>query len=303
MPDFESHFNSANQGSIDKWRQYLSTVPLQLNEEDVPDELVPFYGTRKFEELNIAERQALFFGFIRFQAEVIALFEDFLLVGFRKLKEKELNQSSAAIRKFCAEEFYHSQAFRHFLRHQKLLQYPEKSVLLRKGKWLRTAAHLISRSNPYSILIQGAKAETYSMYFSKYVSNFTKKNDPWGKLNRLHLEDEAYHIPLGYEYFDRHILAQGSLKSLTSLAFCIAFTVLAQFILAMGMWRLTAECPTKLSYYSRIIRTVNLVTWMLTKFEPYVHTRKHLRSYYARRKFSFYKLLGIIHFGGARAKT
>ncbi len=203
-PDFCEKYLAINQDSKERWNHFFEeqsanrfgSLPLHL-------ELIPLHDQKIFSKFSDVEKNSLFWGFIQINAEALVLLEQLLVAGMRHGgKFKNLSTKSAS-EKFAGEELLHSRVFRRFLRTGQHFFWPQGSLILHGFSIRKKIMLYLAKHHTAAILLPGAKSETYSLCYSKFLKKVycdASKLD-WVEINRLHALDEASHVPFDYELF------------------------------------------------------------------------------------------------------
>ena len=111
-------FLASSPEAIVRWKSLRTELYPELLSVPFPDKLIPLSGTPHFERLSPERRRNLFIGFTKLNAEALILLEQTFLVAFRRFHRfgKEGEAGPRAARKLAVEEYYHTRAFRNFLR-------------------------------------------------------------------------------------------------------------------------------------------------------------------------------------------
>ena len=134
-----SNYLEKNANYKVRWINFFEIADKKLYENDVRDELTPYFGTPLYNQLSSKIKKKLFFEYVKFVAEAQIVLEQTLIYGFWHLRHKLPNASQElknSINKMIYEEVCHSEAFRRFLKAQDKFDWPKEFVFPRY-KWVR----------------------------------------------------------------------------------------------------------------------------------------------------------------------
>lgn len=287
-------FLTSNTDSVTPWQEFLDG-PIVTSELEVQEQLTPLYGTDDYALLSDDARRSLYLGFVRIIGESIAFFESLLCSAWFLHRQKSDRERDLALKKFSREELYHSKAFRRFLNQRKELKMKpkqKKASMLYGQRSIRRLMFWIVKKCPLAIMIHGAKAETFTLYYSRKVMHHLDASSDWYRINKLHYLDEIHHVPIGYEVYDAYLEEVGFTGRIVTLGLSLLFTMLIQVMLFRSVLGLTTTI-----FRQRFRYAWRITHWILFDFSPFVDTRKHLLSHYKKRKFRHYRIMKLIHCG------
>ncbi|MEN9724307.1 MAG: hypothetical protein RJB38_2293 [Pseudomonadota bacterium] len=266
----------ARASAAERWREFQSEPFRPLQEDCIPDALIPLYGTSRFTLLSEQEKKALYFGFIQFTAEFFILLESLLLVAMKSVGPHEKG------RRLAREELLHSQAFRRFLRQEKRLSFNSGSLMLRRGRWLRKAALVLVRRVPLAMTLPGAKIEAYSVFYGRYLKTHYGSIDAntWMKLNWLHLLDEVHHVPFEFEIHNEVFDELPTVRKVESILGIAIFYAFLQWILISSSlmlgWRSLDHAPLG----RKVLLSLATLRWISRSFLPTRQMREAMKAHF-----------------------
>lgn len=270
----------AQNSATERWRQFRQEPFRPLQEDFIPEALIPLHGTPHFSDIFPREKRALFFGFVQFTAEFFILLESLLLVAMKAIGKHDKGK------RLAHEELLHSQAFRRFLRQEKSLSSSSGSLMLRRGRWVRKAVLALVRSVPLAMTLPGAKIEAYSVYYGRYLRSHYGSPDAntWMKLNWLHLLDEVHHVPVEFEIHDDVFVRLSWVRKAESILGIALFYAFLQWILISSCillgWRSFDSAPL----FRRIRLSLSTLKWVSRSFLPTQQMREAMKSHFRTRK-------------------
>jgi hypothetical protein len=287
---FAKKFTSRSEDTLAKWKA-LKPEFYQKRVAVAPP-LVPFYGTKIYATLSQQERTDLGELFLRFNAEALIIFEQFLLCASRSLIATAQDPKLArAIELFRREELAHITGFRRFLQGHFPGEYRNQDLVMGLSRGLKNAMAWVTLWEPLSFVIPGSKSETYSIYFARYlVKHAVDLTDPWIIINQMHLLDEVHHVAFDFDFFDNRLMPASFLKRAKVVVATLMMIVLVQLILAVGGWNLIQRGLRRRTRWQRFVLFGHFIHWVLRTFPPYPSTRAQLAGTFRRREFRLFRL-------------
>lgn len=259
-----------------------------MSEGPRPDSETPFFGLPEFDEFTEAQKRGLFMGFVQVNAEVTIHLESLLICAFKEHRLSHEDTPRAEV-KMTFEEFHHSRAFRRFLWYEPDLQWPRRSLLIKRG-WLGRRLLLpmawIARHFPQSIFLVGAKLEAYSVEYAKSLHRSFGSWDAnaWTQLNYHHFLDEAQHVHLQLEVHDQYFQPLSWMKKAVSFALVAVFFLFMQWVLLSSCHSLLSWLFPDWSFWKKIRRTLRMGHWIVRCYAPYSQTRRNLDDLFRSKK-------------------
>jgi|GEM_PF-4848698 len=279
-----TQFLQSNPNALEKWRH---AEYKDISSASKACFLTPLFGTDSYETLPAEVRDRLYFGFIQFVAEAILFFESLLLFASRQHSRADRGSAKKAMGKFVDEELSHSRGFRKFLNAQKSMPWKEQSFLRYGSPFLNKLFVRILRWQPLAVFIPGVKSERFTMnYFWYMKSGFDwPEDDSWYALNQMHAQDEALHVPFGYNHFDAEVSGMNLFQKIEVIAGTLLFIGLLQILFFKGIFRMASQIFVGASLTTRLRVTLKIGQWILRDFPPYQKTRAQGRRYFDRHPF------------------
>lgn len=276
-------FTRTNIDTRERWRSLARQSWPSYRKEARPEEQTPFSGTPAYAKLSEAEKEALYHNFIQFNAETVAMLELVLYEGMKTLKTPGQDPVVlTAVQKLLDEEKLHTKGFLRFLK-QECPEFPRKSFMLRRTRWLKHAFLRFARANPVGLTLPAAKIEAYSVYYGKSLKKSYKQNNHWVELNYLHLLDESHHVNFEFDLFMERA-QNASVWQKTRLIWGNLYCILLfQITFLLGCSRIIRASLPERSRRERLRLTFKMGHWILYQFEPYHFTREHLKAHFRRR--------------------
>ena len=293
-------FVVSNPDFVQRWELFSKTVAPALS-GPAPELLTPFSGTEFFASLDEGTRRALYLGFVRMNAEAFIILEQVLLAGFGSLTRpaslRARSSAAQAVRKLLVEELYHVAAFKKFLRDERQLAWPEKSVFLRSHHGLRNFLVWLARKAPFALALPAAKLESYTLYYAQTVRKAYGSWDAnrWSKLHHLHSMDEGGHLPLQFDLYERAMGEMKALERVKTLIGTIVLFFVLQLLLVLGMSGVIADAFPSQSRVWRTTKAISAGRWVVRRFEPYQQARLNVRRSFEKRRPTFGRLLSFLH--------
>lgn len=280
-----THIHVTQFSTPEHWQEYYAQ---KWDNPTHPPESIPFFGTNIWNQLTADQRQALAAGFVQINAEVIIHLEQGLLLATREMRKRGY-QLDHGMHTFVSDEILHIDAFRDFLKHESLGEWPRNSLMLHQRSWSRRLCAMIYRWEPLGVFLPGAKSEVYAVQYLVALKKHLKAPTKWGALVRHHAVDEASHIAKDFELL-RDALAQLSLrrkvKVYVSTLLCVLMT---QLCLALPAWRLMARVFSEASLARRFYLTLRFAHWVLNIHPAFPATRKIFAQMLKRESDPFFR--------------
>ena len=246
----------------------------------LPPAVIPLFGTSSDRDLSPEERQSLGKQFIKLNAEALILLEQALLLAMRSFRKRclDTNEEKGAC-KLAQEEYYHTRAFRSFLRREEDLEWRENSLFLFRNRRCRKWLAWIAKTVPLSLCLPGAKIEAFSLSYSQFIREAFGgwEANSWAKIQHLHVLDEAQHVPVQFAFY-RKAFPRG-LKGLLVVAGTLCFIGILQVLLLTGNWRMVRNAMPKRSRLARLRWTLRTARWCVRDFPPYATALPRIRRY------------------------
>jgi hypothetical protein len=295
MTDSKFHSYLKNQSSFrEKWKDYLKRSP-DFDHTDRLDILTPFYGTSEYSTLSEENKNDLFLNNIRLMAEALIVFEQILLLGYftnRKKPRYSPDSFSAPFSQFSFEELYHSMGFKHFLSsHEIFKKFPNEMIT--NCRWLKNAFVFIVRKFPGALYICSPRIEALSIsYFHEVQDAYGPDADnSWLLLNRLHHQDEIYHIPLNYHFHDAFIEEHGFVKTFFGSMF---FFIMIQVMLMKLSFEVISQSFPKMDRPAKALWTFRYMKWLIKIARAHKDARPIMKRNFNKMKpryrYAFYFL-------------
>lgn len=269
-------FCQSNQEYQKKWDQFLNKKSYHISLQSIEASQLP--GIKEF--LSDEALKDLYKGFIILIAECLITFEQALLLT------KRLQENSAfgpGLKKFHREELIHSWTFKKFLKDCKELDWYNKQLMIGKKSVIRKALFFWVKKFPESLYLVGAKSEIFSLCYARQIEKILPQEDDWRHLNKMHLIDEAHHIPFAIkmhnEFHQHHSFS-------VALSSYITF-FLVQFLNLSCSFNLIKQLFPKAHRIRQSYLTFLLSRWILREFDAYQETRQILKRNF--KKFNVSK--------------
>jgi predicted metal-dependent hydrolase len=256
--------------------------------------LIPQLGSNKF---SAHESDKLYWHFTRLNAEAQVLLEQFFIVALRAFCEstKDLDLRRAA-RKLMREELVHSRAYKTFLFREKEFGWPSKHILLRRPLFTKKWMSALIRHQPLALILTAAKFETYSLFYSRYLSElYGRSANSWVELNRLHVVDEVHHVTFDYEFYADQVGAMPFWKRALVAVQSSLFFLGMQIVLFRACTALIQDTFPQIGIRERVRRALMFAKWGVRDFRPYQETRALLKENFKKRGFVHSKLLSFFY--------
>ncbi len=289
---FNNHFYSPNDQFKAKWSNFENSK-INFNLDHFKEELVPFYGTKDFENFTREEKIQMFFEYIKFVSEAFLLFEQLIIVSERSIrKNKNIPfEFKEKLWHIAQEEMYHSIGFKTFLNGSTQLNWKNHKIYYHT-KIIRTSLCFIVKNFPTCLFLPGAKLEASSLGYYVELKKLYDSNhhNSWLELNAIHSQDEAHHVPMQFELHNDSILKLGALKTIVgSLLFFIAL----QLTLFLGIRQVVEysfpqiKGARRLTPLKKWILTVKMAHWSVRNNESYIAARRMTKRYFQSQKPKF----------------
>lgn len=283
-PLIERYLKRENSFKI-KWLDYFERRDLQMKEDFYFPELSLFFGSEKFNQLTDEEKKASFRQFVFFFAELQIYLEKLVVYGFYKFRKHEHiigDDIKRTMRLLAREELYHTQGYTHFLRQQN-----EPDHLLLDNKLLRFLGAFALKLNPLVITMVAAKFESFSQpYLQQLQKSIHDSQNGWYQINKIHMEDEIFHVPLQFDIYNASVKNFGYLRTLIPmLLLYLAF----QFVLLIGASKMVNKTFIERNFFKRnFIIYPTLLVWCSRQNETIQKARK-IMKHYCKKKNPFYQ--------------
>lgn len=275
-----------------KWLTYLERKDLKLPAGVYHDKLTPLYGLAAFRDMTESEKVRAYSGYVQFMAEIQLFLEKVLVYAFYIFRKKESSVEPSIRRSMhllAKEELYHTTAYMHFLR----MQNPEQLWFIDRVRYRKAAAWCLRR-NPLAITLIGAKFESFSTtYLADLGMAIKDHNHPWYQLNKIHMEDEAFHVPLQFDIYEASVSNYGFLRTVLSIAFLFA---IFQAVLISGMYRMVNFSFHKRNWFFRTFYLFPLVViWSSRKNEAYQKSREIVKHHFRKKDPKYRRAMKFLY--------
>lgn len=282
---------SKQNNSDQKWYRFFT--------EDLQQDFKPLKYVRKMStpaqisSFTESEKEHFYYLFSQFNCEALIVFEQCLMLASRTLKNSLQNESEKkALLHFVREEFLHTRAFKRYLGTESVYNYPQNSLVVHRCHRLKNIFAWILKKDPMAIIVPGLKSETYSLFYTKLLCRYPEiKESTFSKLNQLHSEDETAHVQFDYDFvesvYDRRSLV-GKIKFFAATYLMIFFI---QFIVLLGFQRIIKNIRPRITRLGGLFLLIKIFRWVLWNFQPYIQTKRNLKSLFKQRKHRLYKIL------------
>ena len=272
-----------------KWRGYIHSEKSKLSSNDFRDELTPFSGQKIYQTFSTDKKLKLFYEYTKFVAESIIVLEQVLMYAFwfyRKRNTFDFDVKES-MDKFCCEELYHSEGYRSFLRSQDVFHWPSEKLFLKNRFVINTICFVIKHA-PLGITLPGAKLEAFSVsYYQMLKRVYGKEENAWVYLNRIHHEDEIYHIPLEFDIYNSTLDKAGHVKSILST---FAFFIFLQVTLIGSSRQFIKRCFPEEGRLKRFKLTMGMAKWAVREMPAYKNGIKLTQQFFKKKKPKYTKI-------------
>lgn len=289
--DYAQSYLSKQNNSLAKWHHFFE------------HHLGEGFSALPFADLNFAhlkhwtpdQHKAFFYYFAQFNCEALILFEQCLMMTGRLYsKDMPVPTEKQSLEYFAKEEFYHTRAFRRYLAKESVYGFPQESILVHREHRLKTYFAWVLKREPLAIIIPGAKSETYSLYFSKYLGQIFKSSEnTFAVLNRMHAEDEASHIQYDYALINSMTDTMSWWRKFRFVLYTFLMILGVQFIVLFGFWTILKKVEPDTGVLRKARALFVVFRWILWDFPPYSQTRKTLKLAYRKQDRFMYRLFAI----------
>ncbi len=265
-----------------KWKSYINSDKSKLGPNDFKDELTPFSGQEIYSSFSDEKKLKLFYEYTKFIAESIIVLEQVLMFAFWHYKKNHdfsepINDS---IDKFCNEELYHSEGYRSFLKSQDVFSWPEEKLFL-KNKWVVLCITWVIKHAPLGITLPGAKLEAFSVSYYRYLKKiYGDEENSWVELNRLHHEDEIFHIPLEFDIYNSTLDRAGHVKSIVST---FVFFIFLQVTLISSCTQYIKRCFPEKNSIQKFFLIIKMAKWAVREMPAYKDGIKLTQSFFKKK--------------------
>jgi hypothetical protein len=284
--NYSDGFIERGTGPIMKWDELDLSKYKSITETPRFDELTPFYNTDIFYQLDETEKQNLYYDFARFNTEMFIFFEDLFSDGFKEAiaLEKVSEKTKIAVNHLIDEERAHTEAFMSLILSEHQLGWYYKNSVVR-SKLIKKFANWIVKNEPIAVLITGAKAEAFSVNYSKYLKKICGSYDfnRHTQVHYLHLLDEVHHVPFQLDLYDEIMASADGMKKARILLFTILFFILMQFVLLKSAFHMISRSLTRLNIFNKIGLTLRMASWTIKNFPPIRDSKEQIRQLIIRR--------------------
>lgn len=274
-----------------KWVEYLKREDLKLRKDLRSEKLTPFYGLPIYNDMTNKEKEDAFVANIQFFAELQIFLEVLVVYGYYKCRKYETavsDEIAAGMRLLALEELYHTKAYKHFLNQQNF----EGEILLGSHLLRKLAAKFISM-NPLVITLVAAKFESFSGPYLKELKDIgTKSSDPWVELNTIHLEDELFHVPLQFDFYNASVKEFGFFKTVLPLA---GLYLVFQMVLIVAMKNILKKTFPTRSILEKMRLYPHLIYWSSRRWESFQKSRKILKNYFLLKRPAYRRVLKFLY--------
>ncbi len=275
-----------------KWVAYNSRKDLRLNANHYQEKIAPLYSMKFFSKLTQKEKTDSYHLYIQFIAEMQIFLEKILVYGFFKFRksDSDLNpEVRNSMRLLAREELYHTQGYQNFIDQQA----PSKPLFIH-NRFFRKAAAFCLNHNPLAITLIGAKFEAVSApYFAELVAVIEDKNDPWFELNKIHMQDEVFHVPLQFDVYNSTVKKFGFIKTIIPMFFLY---MVFQLVLLKGMRKLIKQSyPNRSTLTRNLIILPQMVYWASRKMESFQKSRVLLSKQFKAKAPRYRRALKFIY--------
>ena len=294
--DYAAAYLKKQNNSAKKWydffREHLKNEFKTL--EYVPTTFTPFTALPNL-AWSESELQRLYYYFAQINSECLIIFEQCFMLSSRKMNHVDLvPHKKEAITLFAREEFLHTQAFRRYMKRESFYHWPQESLIVHSCHRLKNTLAWILKKEPYAIVIPGAKAETYTLFYSKYLQTiFGANENTYTYLNAIHSIDEITHVQFDYPFVEEEAQRRGFLGQMKLVFYTLLVIACVQFIFILGFNNVLKKIRPGLSFFQKLAIIRNAFQLMLRNFEPYIQTRRSLRATYSQRPHFMYKFFRI----------
>lgn len=274
-----------------KWVDFLQRQDLRITSERYYPLLTPLQGSSLFADTTPEERLLAYKKNIEFISTMQIFLEKTLVHAFYFYRRKEEHLDpliKRSMRLVAREELYHTQAYEHFLAQQ------ESPTSFMQNRLFRFLSGLSLKINPLAFTLIGAKFEAFSMtHMDDLKSSNMDPQDPWFVLNQMHMEDEAYHVPLQFDIYNASVRQYGFLR--TFIAMAIMF-VLFQFVLISGMRKVVNVAYANRSFWRRnFILLPATIRWSSRKMQALRKARVMMKRYMKIKKPRYQRVLRFLY--------
>ncbi len=274
-----------------KWIEYNKRHDLKIEKSFYFKRLTPFYGMSYFDQLTEKEKADSYQTYVQFIAELQIFLEKILVYGLFKLRKHEESLNSdmkRSMRLLAKEELRHTNGYMHFLNQQDFSNY-----LLINNWFLRKSAAFCLGINPLIITLVAAKFEVFSMpYLTELSSSIKDPNDPWLHLNKIHMQDEAFHVPLQFDIYNASIKKFGFIKTIFPM---FALYLIFQVVLLIGMRNIIKEVFQGKRFLTKNFMIFPmLVYWAARKMESFQAARVLIKGQFKKKSPHYMSFLRFI---------
>lgn len=275
-----------------KWVDFLTRKDLKINADTYFDKLTPLHGSDIYDSLTEKEKADSYNAYLQFIAEIQILIEKVVVFGFFKFRKHnaEMNDDlKRAMNLFLKEELYHTNGYTHFLSQQNI-----DSFFFMDRPLFRNLFAYFLNINPLCITLVGAKFEAFSIPYLQELKNSIKdQNDPWLYLNKIHMEDESFHVPLQFEFYNSSVKQYGFLRTIIPMAFLY---ILLELILLVGIHNLVKKVYKNHSFLRRnFVIYPKLIFWASRRMEAFQKSRQIMKNLFARKSPVYKRALKFIY--------
>lgn len=282
---------SKQNNSDQKWYQFFAT---DLHQDFEPLKYAPEMSTpAQISNFKSSEKEHFYFLFAQFNCEALIVFEQCLMLASRILKKSLKNENeNKALMHFVREEFLHTKAFKKYLTKESVYNFPQNSLVVHRCHRLKNIFTWILKKEPMAIIIPGLKSETYSLFYSRLLGKHPDiKNSTFSKLNQLHSEDEVAHVQFDYNFVESVYDGRSFLGKLRFFSYTYLMIFFIQFIVLLGFQKIIKDVRPQAGFFGRLYLLAKIFRWVLWNFQPYIQTKRNLKSLFKQRNHRLYRIL------------
>ena len=284
--------------TISKWKTFRIRNHKSILAGSAPDRMIPFNGMPVFATLSERSKRELFKGYLIMNAEAFLWLEQLLLLSFRRYLRASLEPSTQIeLKKLLREEFYHTKAFRDFLRTEKELEWKNNSYMIFNRKHFRNTLAWLFKKFPLALSLPGAKLESYSIYYAQELKEIygSWEANSLTALHKFHVEDELTHVPFQFDFYNE-IFYKGIGGTRAGIFFATSFFFLIMQYAQMssGHLMMRRAFPDKSGFY-RFGKVLQFWLWVVFHTAPYKKSRRRTSELFRTKKPVLRRAFWFLH--------